>query len=87
MERFKYLGILIDRSDDDWTAVLRNIRKSRQVRGRIGKLLWREGSDTAVLENFYQAVVQAVLLFGEETWVFMETIMQRLEGAHANFLH
>ena len=46
MERFKYLGILIDRSEDDWTAVLRNIRKSRQVRGRIGKLLWREGSDT-----------------------------------------
>ena len=29
--RFKYLGILLDRSDDDWPAVLHNIRKARQV--------------------------------------------------------
>ena len=87
MKRFKYLGRLLDRSDDDRPAVLHNIRKARQVWGWLGKLLRREGSEPVVSEKFYRAVVQAVLLFGEETWVFMETIMQRLEGAHANFLH
>ena len=28
-----------------------------------------EGVDPKVLGHFYKAVVQAVLLFGEETWV------------------
>ena len=63
MERFKYLGILIDRSDDDWTAVLRNIKKARNVWGRIGKLLRREVLEPAASVKFYCAVVNAVLLF------------------------
>ena len=86
MERFKFLGRLIDRSDDDWPAVLRNIRKARQVWGRLGNLLWREGAEPEVSGKFYRAVVQAVLLFGAETWVLMETMMQQLEGAHVSFL-
>ena len=31
VEVFKYLRLLMDRSDNDWTAVLRNIKKARQV--------------------------------------------------------
>ena len=34
--RFKYLGRLLDRSDDDWPAVLHNIRKTRKVWGGLG---------------------------------------------------
>ena len=37
VEVIKYLRRLLDRSDDDWPAVLRNIRKSRQVWERMGK--------------------------------------------------
>ena len=33
--RFKYLGRLLGRSDNDWPAVLRNIRKARQVWGGL----------------------------------------------------
>ena len=54
--------------------------------GRIGKLLQREGAEPKVLLNFYRVVVQAVLLFGAETWVLMDTMIQRLEGAHVSFL-
>ena len=54
--------------------------------GKIEKLLWREGAKPAVSEKFHSAVVQAVLLFGEETWVITETMMQRLEVAHVSFL-
>ena len=43
VEVFKYLRQLLDRSDDDWTAVLRNIRKVWKLLGRFGKMLWREG--------------------------------------------
>ena len=66
-------------SDNYWPAVLCNIRKSRQVWGRISKLLWREGADPTVLEKFYHAVVQTVLLFGAETWVITETMRHRLK--------
>ena len=35
----KYLGSHLNRSDDNWPAVLRNIRKVRQVWVHLGKLL------------------------------------------------
>ena len=54
---FKYLGRMLDRSDNDWPAVLHNIRKARQVWRRLGKLLRREGADPEVLSKFYHAVV------------------------------
>ena len=39
--RFKYIGRLLDWSDDNWPEVLRNIRKARQVQGRLGGIIWR----------------------------------------------
>ena len=86
VEVFKYLRRLLDRSDDDWLVVLRNISKAMQVWGRLGKLLQREGAEPAVSAKFYRAVVQAVLLFGVETRVLSAPMMQRLEGAHVSFL-
>ena len=32
--------------------------------------------------RFYQAIVQAVLLYGSETWVLSRTALARLEGFH-----
>ena len=64
---FKYLGRPLDRSDNDWTKVHRNIRKALQVWGRLGNLLGREGADKLVSEMSYLEVVQVVLLFGAET--------------------
>ena len=61
---FKNIGRLMDWSDDNWPAVLHNIRKAMQVWRRLGELLCREGAYTTVLEEFYRAVVQAVILFG-----------------------
>ena len=74
----------MDRSDNDSPSVLSNIRKVRQVWGRLRKLLWREGAELTVSEKFYGAVVQAVILFGVETWVLTDTIIQQLEGAHVS---
>ena len=48
VEVYKLLGRPQDRSDDDWTANLRNIRKEQHVWGCIGKLLRMEGADPSV---------------------------------------
>ena len=49
-------------------------------------MLRRDGAETEVLANFYHAVVQAVLLFGVETWLLSAPMMQRLEGAHVGLM-
>ena len=86
VDSFKYLGRILHHTDEDWPAVCRKIWRARQVWGRSGKLLSRYGVDPIILEKYYRAVVQAVLLFGSETWVLTAEIMQNLEGVHVVFL-
>ena len=66
---FKYLGRVLHQEDDDLPVVLHNIRRARQVWRRLGKFLRREGTYLILSESFYRSVVQAVLIFGDETWV------------------
>jgi hypothetical protein len=35
-----------------------------------------------VAARFYQAIVQAILLYGSKTWVISQTALARLEGFH-----
>ena len=55
-----------------------NICKSRQVWGRLGRLLQQKRADSIVLKKFYRAVVKEVLLFGADTWVMTVTTTQKL---------
>ena len=86
VETFKYLGWMLDRSDDNWLAVLRNVGKARRVWRRLGKLLSREGADPRVSAMFYSEVVQAVLLFGAENWILLVAMFRNMEGANVGFL-
>ena len=83
---FKYLGQVLHRSDEDWPVVLRNIWSSRQVWGRLGKFLSMDGLNPIVSAKFCHVVVQAVLLFGYETWVLTAEMLEKLEGFHVSFL-
>ena len=66
--RFKYLGRILTEGDDDWPAVAGNLAKARKSWGRLQGILSREGATKRVSGTFFKAVVQQVLLFGEETW-------------------
>ena len=83
---FKYLGRPLERSYDNWTVVPRNIRKARQVWGRIGNMIQREGAEPDISAKLYCAVIHEVLLFGEENWVLSAPMLQILEGVHVEFL-
>ena len=37
-------------------------------------------------EGFYRAVVQAIILYGSETWVLLSSMVNRIEGTHTEFL-
>ena len=77
---------MLDRSDNDWPGVRQNFGKARRVWSRLGKLLRREGVEPLVSEIFYWEVVQAVLLFGAETWVLSELMSRKLDGLHVDLL-
>ena len=60
--------------------------RARSVWGRLGALLRREGADPKVSESFYRAVVQAIILYGSETWVLLASMKKRIEETHTEFL-
>ena len=47
------------------------------------QIISREGANKRVLGNSFKAVVQQVLLFGEETWV----VTPRMDQALNSFIH
>ena len=49
-------------------------------------MLRREGADTQVSAMFYRAVVQAVPLFGSDSWVMSAAMEKMVEGTHTGFL-
>ena len=82
VEVFKYLGRMLAQDDDDVQAVRAQLRKARAVWARVGQVLRSQNVAPFVAARFYQAIVQAVLLYGSETWVISRTALARLEGFH-----
>ena len=53
VESFKYLERILHRSDEDWPAVIRNIRRARNFWGRLVKFLSKEGAEPIISEKLY----------------------------------
>ena len=45
----KYLGIILTATEDNWPAVVGNLRKARRSWGRLSRVLGREGAYPKVL--------------------------------------
>ena len=69
MLELKYLGRTLTATDNDWSAVVRKLRKARRSWGWLSRVLVREGTDPKVSREFYISVTQAVLIFDSEKWV------------------
>ena len=55
--------------DNDWLTLVRNLARMGAAWKRMTSILIREGEETRVSGFFFKSVIQAVLLFGVETWV------------------
>ena len=82
VEVFKYLGRLMAQDDDNIQAIRPQLREARGTWACVGQVLWRKNALPFVAVRFYQAIVQAILLYGSETWVISWTALARLEGFH-----
>ncbi len=82
VEVFKYLGCLLAQDDDDAQAIRQQLRKAWGVWARVGQVLRGKNTALRIADKFYKAVVQAVLLYGSETWNLTNSALARLEGFH-----
>ena len=81
---FKYLGRVILAADDDWPEVVNKLARERKVWSRMSRILSREGVAMRVPSFFLKAMVQAVLLFGADTWVVISSMGKALGGFHTH---
>ena len=79
---FKYLGRLIAMDDIDNQAIRSNMRKARKSWARVSRVLRADNASPRVCAMFYKATVQAVLLYGSESWNLTPSLLRRLEGFH-----
>jgi hypothetical protein len=79
---FRYLGHTITSRDTDWMAAHQNLQKAQQRWMHISRVLSREGASPRISAMFYKATIQMVLLFGLETWVVNNDILQLLTSFH-----
>jgi hypothetical protein len=79
---FKYLGRVLDAEDNDQKAVMYNLNKAKQQWGRLTRVLASAKGKPKTMAKFYMAIVQAVLLFGSETWALTKEMEGRLNAFH-----
>ena len=82
---FRYLGQVLTAGDDDWLEVVGKLGKSGKSWGKLSRILIREGAYPKVSGIFYKAVVQAVLMFGAETWVLTLMMERDLDSFQHRF--
>ena len=82
VKEFKYLGRIISENDNDSNCIDYNLRKARQQWNSIAKLLKREGANAACMARFYMTVVQAVLLYGADSWTITKKDRIKLQSFH-----
>ncbi len=80
VEVFKYLGRLISFNDANNQAMQSNLKKAGGCWARVSRVLRAENATPKTCGMFYKVTVQAVLLYGSETWSLSLLSMKRLEG-------
>ena len=78
---FKYLGRILTEDDDDTRCIEDNLKRARKQWNCIARILKQEGANAQCMAKFYLTVVQAVLLYGADSW----TISQRNERKLVSF--
>ena len=78
VRHFKYLGRWFTDNDDDTHAIIENIKKARNQWNSLANILKRQGANAVCMGRFYLAIIQAVLLYGADSWAINERNLRRL---------
>lgn len=79
---FTYLGRVLQENDQDEEAIRARIRLATTAWRNISRVLHREGADIKVKSTFYRTIIQAVLLYGSESWTLTRTYRKMVDRFH-----
>jgi hypothetical protein len=82
VEVYKYLGRMMAQDDNDIQAIHAQLQKACSTWAQVRQVLCSENASPFVAAQFYQAIIQVILLYGSETWVISRTALAWLEGFH-----
>ena len=82
VKEFCYLGRIFTENDDDTKCIQDNLKKARKRWACVGKILKTEGVNSKIMAKFYITIVQAVLLYGADSWVIKKRDYDALKSFH-----
>ena len=82
VSNFRYLGRIISEDGDDTKSIKDNIKRARHRWNRLAQILKREGANPICMSRFYRTIIQAVLLYGADSWTISERNLNLLRSFH-----
>ena len=79
---FRYLGRILSEDDDDTKCIESNLARARKQWNCISRILKQEGASASCMAKFYITVVQAVLLYGADSWTISRRNERKLVSFH-----
>ena len=74
------MGRILKENDNDTECINQQLGRARQKWNALAKILKQEGANAKTMAKFYMAVVQAVLLYGADSWTITERNWKKLEA-------
>jgi hypothetical protein len=68
VNKFKYLGSILEATGETTLETEKRISGGRRVIGTLNSVLWSRTILHKTKKLMYQALVQSILLYGAETW-------------------
>ena len=77
------MGRILEENDNDDHAALRQLARAREKWGRMSRLLSSQGASASTRGYFYKAIIQAVLLYGSESWTLSNSTLKKFRSFHS----
>lgn len=68
--------------NNDWYPIKYNMEKARKIWVAVKIILIRDKSTMRTMGYYYKVVIQSILLYGSESWVYMECMLRKLRNVH-----
>ena len=82
VKKFCYLERIFTENDDDSECIQANLKKTRKRWASVAKILKTEGANPKIMAKFYITIVQAVLLYGADSWTIRKRDYEALRSFH-----
>ena len=83
VKNFRYLGRIMTENDCDSMCINDQLGRARRRWNCIAKILKKEGANAKCMGKFYLIIVQAVLLYGADSWAVKNEDLRKLKSFHS----